>query len=264
MAERLESDMSSLERWLDDKTSEVRTREEAGFPEDVDAEIKWNKVSHYQSVKKGRSGSDFFLNAALVRWVFLFLAIFSPRRLKVICFLLSYSVRLFLLVIYTLIQSCYKILLLSLSFLLFIFFLLTPLKAQFQETPVNSKYWLSRPDDVLSDTQNPGCSVGCLSAVKEYGTVSRLCFTNYAVVLCYDRFSQHEHRQDKRNPITLLYKFGSLQRVLLVYVKNVTVWYMMLNEIVCAVRFSKGVIALILFCSFGPHFSLNKVLLNSI
>lgn len=67
MAERLERDMSSLERWLDDKTSEVRTREEAGFPEDVDAEIKWNKVSHYQSVKKGRSGSDFFLNAALVR-----------------------------------------------------------------------------------------------------------------------------------------------------------------------------------------------------
>lgn len=43
LAERLESDMSSLERWLDDKTSEVRTREEAGFPEDVDAEIKWNK-----------------------------------------------------------------------------------------------------------------------------------------------------------------------------------------------------------------------------
>jgi len=39
LAERLESDMSSLERWLDDKTSEVRTREEAGFPEDVDAEI---------------------------------------------------------------------------------------------------------------------------------------------------------------------------------------------------------------------------------
>ena len=37
--------MNSLENWLDDKTSEVRKREEAGFPEDVDAEIKWNKVS---------------------------------------------------------------------------------------------------------------------------------------------------------------------------------------------------------------------------
>lgn len=45
LAERLESDMSNLESWLDDKTSEVRKREEAGFPEDVDAEIKWNKVS---------------------------------------------------------------------------------------------------------------------------------------------------------------------------------------------------------------------------
>lgn len=43
LAERLESDMNSLENWLDDKTSEVRKREEAGFPEDVDAEIKWNK-----------------------------------------------------------------------------------------------------------------------------------------------------------------------------------------------------------------------------
>lgn len=37
--------MSNLEGWLDEKTSEVRKREEAGFPEDVDAEIKWNKVS---------------------------------------------------------------------------------------------------------------------------------------------------------------------------------------------------------------------------
>ena len=37
--------MNSLENWLDDKTSEVRKREEAGFPEDVDTEIKWNKVS---------------------------------------------------------------------------------------------------------------------------------------------------------------------------------------------------------------------------
>ena len=45
MAERLESDMSSLENWLEDKTSDVKRREEAGFPEDVDAEIKWNKVS---------------------------------------------------------------------------------------------------------------------------------------------------------------------------------------------------------------------------
>ena len=45
LAERLESDMSSLENWLEDKTSDVKRREEAGFPEDVDAEIKWNKVS---------------------------------------------------------------------------------------------------------------------------------------------------------------------------------------------------------------------------
>ena len=37
--------MSSLESWLEDKTSDVKRREEAGFPEDVDAEIKWNKVS---------------------------------------------------------------------------------------------------------------------------------------------------------------------------------------------------------------------------
>jgi len=37
--------MSNLENWLEDKTSEVKRREEAGFPEDVDAEIKWNKVS---------------------------------------------------------------------------------------------------------------------------------------------------------------------------------------------------------------------------
>jgi len=36
--------MSSLENWLEDKTSDVKRREEAGFPEDVDAEIKWNKV----------------------------------------------------------------------------------------------------------------------------------------------------------------------------------------------------------------------------
>ena len=39
--------MSNLESWLDDKTNEVRKREEAGFPEDVDAEIRWNKVSLY-------------------------------------------------------------------------------------------------------------------------------------------------------------------------------------------------------------------------
>jgi len=45
LAERLERDMSNLENWLEDKTSEVKRREEAGFPEDVDAEIKWNKVS---------------------------------------------------------------------------------------------------------------------------------------------------------------------------------------------------------------------------
>lgn len=45
LAERLESDMSALENWLDEKTSDVKRREEAGFPEDVDAEIKWNKVS---------------------------------------------------------------------------------------------------------------------------------------------------------------------------------------------------------------------------
>lgn len=45
LAERLESDMSSLENWLEDKTSDVKRREEAGFPEDVDTEIKWNKVS---------------------------------------------------------------------------------------------------------------------------------------------------------------------------------------------------------------------------
>lgn len=45
LAERLESDMSTLENWLDEKTSDVKRREEAGFPEDVDAEIKWNKVS---------------------------------------------------------------------------------------------------------------------------------------------------------------------------------------------------------------------------
>lgn len=44
LAERLEGDMSTLENWLEDKTSEVRRKEEAGFPEDVDAEIKWNKV----------------------------------------------------------------------------------------------------------------------------------------------------------------------------------------------------------------------------
>ena len=37
--------MSSLENWLEDRTSDVKRREEAGFPEDVDAEIKWNKVS---------------------------------------------------------------------------------------------------------------------------------------------------------------------------------------------------------------------------
>ena len=37
--------MSSLENWLEVKTSDVKRREEAGFPEDVDAEIKWNKVS---------------------------------------------------------------------------------------------------------------------------------------------------------------------------------------------------------------------------
>ena len=37
--------MSSLENWLEDKTSDVKRREEAGFPEDVDAEITWNKVS---------------------------------------------------------------------------------------------------------------------------------------------------------------------------------------------------------------------------
>ncbi|KAK2570584.1 Dystrophin [Acropora cervicornis] len=43
LAERLERDMSNLENWLEDKTSEVKRREEAGFPEDVDAEIKWNK-----------------------------------------------------------------------------------------------------------------------------------------------------------------------------------------------------------------------------
>lgn len=60
MAERLESDMSSLERWLDDKTSEVRTREEAGFPEDVDAEIKWNKVSYYAECLKKRDWLGFF------------------------------------------------------------------------------------------------------------------------------------------------------------------------------------------------------------
>lgn len=133
---------------------------------------------------------------------------------------------------------------------------------------MNSKYWLSRPDDTLSDTQNPGVSVVCLSVVMKYGILSRLLafflFTNYEGVLCYARFSQHEHRQDKRYPVTLLYKFGSLQRVLLMCVKNVTVWCMMLNEIVCAVRFYKGVIALILFCPFAPHFSLNKVLVNSI
>ena len=41
--------MSNLESWLDDKTSEVRRREEAGFPEDVDAEIKWNKVGKHRS-----------------------------------------------------------------------------------------------------------------------------------------------------------------------------------------------------------------------
>lgn len=132
---------------------------------------------------------------------------------------------------------------------------------------MNSKYWLSRPDDTLSDTQNPGVSVGCLSVVKKYGILSRLLaffFYSQTMKECYARFSQHEHRQDKRHPVTLLYKFGSLQRVLLMCVKNVTVWCMMLNEIVCAVRFYKGVIKLILFCPFAPHFSLNKVLVNSI
>lgn len=39
---------------------------------------------------------------------------------------------------------------------------------------MNSKYWLSRPDDTLSDTQNPGVSVVCLSVVKKYGILSRL------------------------------------------------------------------------------------------
>lgn len=64
--------MSSLERWLDDKTSEVRTREEAGFPEDVDAEIKWNKVSYYSKCLKKRDWFGFFfLNAVLVRRFFL-------------------------------------------------------------------------------------------------------------------------------------------------------------------------------------------------
>ena len=36
--------MSSLETWLEETGAEVTRREEAGFPEDVDAEIKWNKV----------------------------------------------------------------------------------------------------------------------------------------------------------------------------------------------------------------------------
>lgn len=134
---------------------------------------------------------------------------------------------------------------------------------------MNSKYWLSRPDDTLSDTQNPGVSVGSVKRSEEIwdplpAVSFFFLFTNYEGVLCYARFSQHEHRQDKRHPVTLLYKFGSLQRVLLMCVKNVTVWCMMLNEIVCAVRFYKGVIALILFCPFAPHFSLNKVLVNSI
>lgn len=43
LAERLESDMNSLEKWLEDRTTEVKKREEDGFPEDVDGEIKWNK-----------------------------------------------------------------------------------------------------------------------------------------------------------------------------------------------------------------------------
>ena len=37
--------MNSLEKWLEDRTTEVKKREEDGFPEDVDGEIKWNKVS---------------------------------------------------------------------------------------------------------------------------------------------------------------------------------------------------------------------------
>lgn len=37
--------MSSLESWLEDKISDVKRREEVGFFEDVDVEIKWNKVS---------------------------------------------------------------------------------------------------------------------------------------------------------------------------------------------------------------------------
>ena len=59
LAERLESDMSSLEKWLDDRTSEVNKREEDGFPEDVDAEIKWNKVSLGETVRNGVTQQPF-------------------------------------------------------------------------------------------------------------------------------------------------------------------------------------------------------------
>lgn len=45
LVECLESDMNSLEKWLEDRIIEVKKREEDGFLEDVDGEIKWNKVS---------------------------------------------------------------------------------------------------------------------------------------------------------------------------------------------------------------------------
>ena len=75
-----------------------------------------------QSVKKSGTGVDFFLNAVLVRRVFFCHFFFLDNWKLSLSFCLIVHV-FFLLVIYTLIQSCYKILLLSLSFLLFKIFL---------------------------------------------------------------------------------------------------------------------------------------------
>lgn len=45
LAGRIENEMTKLESWLEKNKTEAKRRSDAGFPEDVEEEIKWNKVN---------------------------------------------------------------------------------------------------------------------------------------------------------------------------------------------------------------------------
>ena len=50
--------MSRLEAWLQRSKEEMKQGEEQGFPDDVDAEIKWTKVRPSYLAEKCRDNRD--------------------------------------------------------------------------------------------------------------------------------------------------------------------------------------------------------------